>query len=123
MLPLSRARLLSQARLLRGQGGVDDTDQQWMLDEWIQYVSDPASRIIDPPSLGQHFGDLLPRSLKSATLDGSMVALEPSMGRSWRASPPMRQQRPSCPPQRTTAKRAPVAYTASPWAIATSSRR
>jgi hypothetical protein len=59
VIHLSWERLLSEARFLRGQDRVEDTDQQWMLDEWIQYVSDPMSKIIDPPSLGPRFNDLL----------------------------------------------------------------
>jgi hypothetical protein len=74
LVHLSWDRLLSEARRLRGQGGVEDTDQQWMLDEWIQYVSDPMSKIIDPPSLGQHFSDVL-TAAKEGNLSGSAVAV------------------------------------------------
>jgi hypothetical protein len=69
LLHLSWERLLSEARLLCSQGSVGDTDQQWMLNEWIQYVSDPTSRIIDPPTLGQYFGELL-----TAAREGNMAA-------------------------------------------------
>lgn len=75
LLHLSWDRLLSEARVLRGQGGVDDSDQQWLLDEWIQYVSDPASRIIDPPSLGPYFGELL-TAARENHLAGAVLAVK-----------------------------------------------
>lgn len=75
LLHLSWDRLLSEARVLRGQGGVDDSDQQWLLDEWIQYVSDPASRIIDPPSLGAYFGELL-TAARENHLAGAVLAVK-----------------------------------------------
>jgi hypothetical protein len=74
LLHLSWERLLSEARLLCSQGTVSDTDQQWMLNEWIQYVSDPMSKIIDPPTLGQYFGDLL-----TAAREGSIAAAGPAV--------------------------------------------
>jgi hypothetical protein len=76
---LSWERLLSEARLLRGQDRVEDTDQQWMLDEWIQYVSDPASRIVDPPSLGPRFGDVL-TAAKEGNLAGAALAVRDVCG-------------------------------------------
>jgi hypothetical protein len=75
LLHFSWDRLLSEARVLRGQGGVDDSDQQWILDEWIEYVSDPTSRIIDPPSLGPHFGDLL-TAARENHLSGAILAVK-----------------------------------------------
>lgn len=76
---LSWERLLSEARLLRGQDRVGDSDQQWMLDEWIQYVSDPTSRIVDPPSLGPRFGDLL-TAAKEGNLAGVGLAAKDVCG-------------------------------------------
>ena len=52
---LSWERLLAEARVLSNRKELEDPDQQWMLDEWIQYVADDQSRIIDPPSLGTHW--------------------------------------------------------------------
>jgi hypothetical protein len=74
LIHLSWERLLSEARLLRGQDRVEDADQQWILDEWIQYVSDPTSKIIDPPSLGPRFGDLL-----TAAKEGNLAGAAPAM--------------------------------------------
>lgn len=76
---LSWERLLSEARLLRGQDRVEDTDQQWMLDEWIHYVADPMSKIIDPPSLGQHFGELL-IAAKEGNIAGAALAVKDVCG-------------------------------------------
>lgn len=76
---LSWERLLSEARLLRGQDRVADADQQWILDEWIQYVSDPASKIVDPPSLGPRFGDLL-TAAKEGNLAGVALAVREVCG-------------------------------------------
>ena len=56
---ISWDRLLSEARMLSARKGVDDPDQQWMLDEWIRYVANPESKIIEPPSLGEHWGTVL----------------------------------------------------------------
>lgn len=53
---LSWERLLADAKVLAGQQGIADTDQAWMLEEWIRYVADPESRIIEPPVLGKAWG-------------------------------------------------------------------
>jgi hypothetical protein len=79
VIHLSWERLLCEARLLRGQDRVEDADQQWILDEWIQYVSDPASKIIDPPSLGPRFGDLL-TAAKEGNLAGAALAVKDVCG-------------------------------------------
>ena len=52
-------RLLSEAKVLSRREGVKDQDQQWMLEEWITYVADPSSRIIEPPTLGDHWSEIL----------------------------------------------------------------
>ena len=52
-------RLLSEAQLLSRKKEVADPDQQWILDEWIRYIDDPASRIIVAPDLGPHWGHVL----------------------------------------------------------------
>lgn len=52
-------RLLSEARMLSQRAGIADSDQSWMLSEWIKYVADPDSRIIEPPQLGEHWSDIV----------------------------------------------------------------
>ena len=52
-------RLLSEARMLSQKSEIADSDQCWMLSEWIKYVADPDSRIIEPPQLGEHWGDIV----------------------------------------------------------------
>ena len=59
MFHLSWDRLLSEARVLTRNEGIADTDQQWMMNEWIRYVADPTSRIISPPTLGEHWNEIL----------------------------------------------------------------
>lgn len=59
---LSWDRLLSEARMLAQQNAVEDPDQEWLLAEWIRYVADPASRIVAPAQLGQHWNDILKAS-------------------------------------------------------------
>ena len=56
---LSWERLLSEARILSRRKEVEDPDQRWMLDEWIRYVADPNSKIIEPPHLGDHWNEIL----------------------------------------------------------------
>jgi hypothetical protein len=73
VIHLSWERLLSEARLLRGQERVDDADQQWILDEWIQYVTDPMSKVINPPSLGPCFTALL-TAAKEGNIAGAVPA-------------------------------------------------
>jgi hypothetical protein len=52
-------RLLSEARMLSQKSEIADSDQCWMLSEWIKYVADPTSQIIEPPQLGEHLKDPL----------------------------------------------------------------
>ena len=59
---LSWDRLLSEARMLAQQNAVEDPDQEWLLAEWIRYVADPASRIVAPAQLGQHWNEILKAS-------------------------------------------------------------
>ena len=63
-------RLLSEAQLLSRKKEVSDPDQKWMLDEWIRYVDDPESRIIVPPDLGSHWGDVL-KAARTGALEQS----------------------------------------------------
>lgn len=56
---LSWERLLSEAQLLGRRKAVADPDQQWMVEEWIRYVADPQSRIIEPPQMGEHWSKVL----------------------------------------------------------------
>ncbi len=67
---ISWERLLSEARLLGRKNAVSDVDQQWMLEEWIHYLADPASRIIEPPQLGEHWAAVL-----KAAREGSLPAV------------------------------------------------
>jgi len=67
---ISWERLLSEARLLSHRKGVTDLDQRWMLEEWIQYLADPASQIIEPPRLGEHWATVL-----KAAREGSLQAV------------------------------------------------
>ncbi len=52
-------RLLSEAQMLSRKKAVSDVDQQWMLDEWIRYIDDPASKIVVPVELGPHWNNVL----------------------------------------------------------------
>lgn len=52
-------RLVSEARILSQKKAIRDPDQSWMLDEWIRYVADPDSKIVEPPHLGRHWSDIL----------------------------------------------------------------
>jgi len=63
-------RLLSEAQLLSRKKEVSDPDQKWILDEWIRYVDDPKSRIIVPPDLGSHWGDVL-KAARTGALEQS----------------------------------------------------
>jgi hypothetical protein len=56
---LSWERLLADAKVLCGRKQVEDPDQAWMLDEWIKYVADEESRIIEPPVLGKNWSSVI----------------------------------------------------------------
>jgi hypothetical protein len=56
---LSWERLLSEAQLLSRRKEVADADQRWMLEEWIRYIADEQSKIIEPPQLGEHWNEIL----------------------------------------------------------------
>jgi len=49
---------------------ISDPDQKWMLDEWIRYVDDSESRIIVPPDLGSHWGEIL-KAARTGALEQS----------------------------------------------------
>ncbi|HEU4364275.1 MAG TPA: hypothetical protein VFT13_02300 [Candidatus Krumholzibacteria bacterium] len=72
VIHLSWDRLLSEAQMLSSKQEVSDADQHWMLDEWILYVTDEGSRIIEAPQLGAHWGDVMRAAqaggLRSCTL-------------------------------------------------------
>jgi len=72
---ISWERLLSEARLLSNRKDIDDPDQHWMLEEWIKYLADPLSQIIDPPDLGQHWSTIL-KSAKMGALEAESKNLE-----------------------------------------------
>jgi hypothetical protein len=71
---VSWQRLLSEAHMLSRKKDVADPDQQWMLEEWIQYVADPESRIIEPPQLGKHWNAVL-----SAARQGNLAGSAPQL--------------------------------------------
>ncbi len=52
-------RLLSMARIFAEKEGIHDEDQEYMLKEWIRYISDEKAGIIEPPKLSQHWGAVL----------------------------------------------------------------
>ena len=56
---LSWERLLTDAKVLCGRKQVEDPDQAWMLDEWIKYVADEESRIVEPPVLGKNWTSVI----------------------------------------------------------------
>ena len=56
---VSWERLLSEAQYLIFQHGVDDEDQQYMLNEWIRYVNDPRSKIIVAPKVNKNWSSIL----------------------------------------------------------------
>jgi len=60
--------LLGDAQSLIDDGleeNVEDTDQAWMLEEWIRYVTDDGSGILERASLGQHWSAVLEDAAKS----------------------------------------------------------
>ncbi len=68
-------RLVSIARMLSRKKEIQDLDQSWMLDEWIRYVADPDSKIIEPPDLGAHWKDIL-KAARVEILDEKSRMLE-----------------------------------------------
>jgi len=74
---LSWERLLSEAQVLTRRKSVADRDQEWILEEWIRYLVDPASRIIKPPDLGPHWHKVLQharqRNLKACKSEAQNV--------------------------------------------------
>lgn len=72
---LSWERLLSEARVLSRREGVADEDQSWMLEEWVRYLADPASRIIEPPQLGKHWKTVL-RAAREANLPAASLEVQ-----------------------------------------------
>lgn len=70
---LSWERLLSEAQMLSRKKAIDDPDQKWMMDEWIRYVEDENSKIIEEPDLGVEWSAILQEarsgSLKAVSQD------------------------------------------------------
>ncbi len=66
--------LLSEAQMLSRKKAISDPDQKWMLDEWILYVDNPASRILEPPDLGTYW-----RAVLNSAKTGSLVANSPEL--------------------------------------------
>ncbi len=69
VIHLSWERLLSEAQLLSRRKEVADPDQQWMLEEWIRYVADSQSRIIEPPQMGEYWNEVL-QAARESNLNG-----------------------------------------------------
>ncbi len=66
----------SEIRLLCGKkGGIEDVDQKWMLEELDQYLADVKSRIIAPPTLGDHWHQAL-KDVKANTLNVNSTHLK-----------------------------------------------
>jgi hypothetical protein len=68
-------RLLSKAQILGRKKAVSDPDQKWMLDEWIRYVDDAKSRIVEPPELGSGWNEVL-KAARTKALDTRANELE-----------------------------------------------
>lgn len=77
---LSWDRLVSEARMLSTRQGVSDTDQQWMLEEWIRYVACPEAKIIESPHLGEHWGTVI-QAAREANLASVPIQLEDVVSR------------------------------------------
>ncbi len=75
-------RLLSEAQILSRKKEVSDEDQKWMLDEWIRFIDDPKSRIIEPPELGTHWHDII-NAARTRTLKQSKKGLR-DVATNWR---------------------------------------
>lgn len=56
---LSWERILSDAQILSRMNGIQDQDQLWMMNQWIKYILDPRSRIIETATLGKHWSSVL----------------------------------------------------------------
>lgn len=74
-------RLLSEAQFLSQRKLVEDEDQFWMLNEWIRYVTDPRSKIIESSHLGEHWNEVL-RAAREGNLSAAPKQLE-SVVRLW----------------------------------------
>lgn len=68
-------RLLSEASLLSKKKTIKDSDQKWMLDEWIRYVDDDDSKIIARPNLGEKWNEVL-QAARTGNLRGIKHRLE-----------------------------------------------
>lgn len=72
---VSWERLFSEAQMLCRKKAIQDSDQKWMLDEWIRYVDDDGSQIIAKPNLGKHWHDVL-KSARTGDLHAASSYLE-----------------------------------------------
>jgi hypothetical protein len=68
-------RLLSEAQMLSAQEAVADDDQHWILDEWVRYVTDDNSKIIEAPQLGSQWGEVV-RAAQAGDLRSCAVQME-----------------------------------------------
>jgi hypothetical protein len=75
VIHLSWHQLLSEAQVLAQKQAIADADQAWMLSEWVRYVLDESSRIMQPAQLGPHWGDIL-----KAAREGSLHAVARYIG-------------------------------------------
>jgi hypothetical protein len=76
-------RLLSEAQMLGGQEEVADDDQHWILEEWVRYVTDQNSRIIEAPQLGSQWAEVI-RAAQAGDLRSSATQVD-EVVRNWDA--------------------------------------
>lgn len=88
VIHFSWERLLSEAMFLSRKDDKEDkddkidSDQKWILDEWIRYVNDEDSGIIIPPDLGPQWSEVM-RAARANRLEQSRDELE-SVSKYWR---------------------------------------
>ena len=71
----SWARLLSEARVLLRNARVQDTDQEWILCEWVKYLGDAQSKIITQPTLSSHWAAFV-RAARARSLGHSQGEMD-----------------------------------------------
>ena len=75
IIHLSWERLLREAQLLIRQDTVGDTDQQYILKEWIKYLLNPNAKIMSDHIVGDYWQDIL-KSASNKRLKSSKEKLE-----------------------------------------------
>jgi hypothetical protein len=71
---LTWERLLTTAMKLRNSEAVIDKEQSWILDEWIRYVEDDNSKILQKPSLGINWNKVT-KNAKARVLASDVTSL------------------------------------------------